>query len=261
MPTAIVAGLPPEIERRIRAALREGPSFQGWSVVWFRSKSRIPGLAPSQLPAIKEAASTTGGAHILVFRGRESREKALVTEDVAPYFRLRWLDPTLLRLIPNAVNEFVKTLAKVLEEELEWNLTVKPQDESCCLLLPECAFVASVRVRHVWTAAGEAGIERIRSAARVAKEFRSVHWLANKDGKRAWIDIEHKVFDHLGARRGRDAPFPRSWKLSHPLPPGFHFDITSKDSRPFAVGAADGRRHNILPLDHLNMDPHGYVTH
>jgi hypothetical protein len=262
MPTAIIAGLPPDIERRIRpAADRRVPLSPGWSIKWFRSKSRVPGLAPSQLSGVNEAASEEGDAHVLVFRGRDRSEEALLTARVASYFRVRWIEPKLLGLIPHAVEKFLNDIAQVLAEELEWDSSVKPHDESCCLLLPECAFAADKHVRQIWAAAGQAGADRIRAAARVVENFRTAHWKVYRNGVRKWIDREGRVFDHLGPRRGRVAPFPRSWKFSYPILPGFHFDVESRESRAFAIDDAAGRRHTVSAGEHLNMDPHGYVTH
>jgi hypothetical protein len=262
MPTAIIAGLPPDIERRVRSAAdRRLPLSPNWSVKWFRSKSRVPGLAPSQLSAVNGAASEEVDAHILALRGRDRTLDALLSAQVAPYFRVRWIEARLLRLIPHAVEEFLDDIARVLSEELEWSSNVKPQDESCCLLLPQCAFAADQHVQQLWAAASGAGSERIRAAIRVVENFRSAHWKLYRNGERKWIDDDGRVFDHLGPRRGRVAPFPRSWKFSYRLPPGFHFDVESRDSRAFAVDTSDGQRHTILAGGHLNIDPHGQVTH
>lgn len=262
MPTAIIAGMPPDLERRIRpAADLRAPLAPGWSIQWFRSKNQIPGLSPSQLPGVNEAASQAGGAHILAFRGRDKFEELQLKADVASYFRVRWIEPKQLKMIPHAMQEFLDDIAQVLSEELEWESKVKPQDESCCLLLPECGFTADRHVKHVWTSAGESGAERIRSAARAVENFWTAHWKVYRNGERKWIDREGRVFDHLGPRRGRAAPFPRSWKFSYPLPPGFHFDVESRTSRAFAVDAAGGTRLSVSAGKHVNMDPHGYVTH
>jgi len=223
-----------------------------------RSNTRSPGLAPSQVTKALDLAANEGGAHLLVMRGREKQEEALVSAGIAPYFRIRWVNGTLLKLIPHAMDRFFEGINQVLSEELEWTETVKPQDESCCLLLPECAFSAAADVRHVWSAALESGLERIRLAARASKQFEIRHWLSHRNGPRAWIDDDDKVFDHRGARHGL-APFPRSWKLSYQLPLGFHFDITSKVVRAFRVQSFDGGRHDALGSGHVNIDPHGYV--
>jgi|SRR5271157_450754 len=259
MPTAIIAGLPLDSERRVQSALKQRNRSPGvWQVIWMRSNGRMPGLAPSQLAGARQTASNAGGAHLLVFRGRQKREEDLVVAEVAPYFRVRWLEPTLLRSIPHSMNQFFETIDQFLNEELEWIETVKPRDESNCLLLPERAFSAGTDVRHLWTAASEAGIERIRLAALASERFAITHWLPDKNGPRAWIDHDGRVFNHRGARHG-EAPFPRRWKFSYQVVPGFHFDVTSRVSRPFYVQASNGGRHGASGLGHINIDPHGFV--
>jgi hypothetical protein len=259
MPTAIIAGLPLESERRVRSELKKSDRFPDlWRVTWLRSNGRVPGLAASQLNTALQTASDLEGAHFLIFHGRDKREEDIVVSKVSPYFRMRWIDQTLLRLIPHSLNEFFEIINRFLGEELEWAETVKPRDESYCLLLPQCAFSAEAKVAHLWTAATEAGIERVRLAARASKKFETTHWLPRNSGPRAWIDTNGRVFDHRGARHGL-APFPRGWKFSYQVVPGFHFDVTSNFSRPFHVDAVDGRRHAAIVDAHINIDPHGYV--
>ena len=161
MPTAIIAGLPPDSDRRIQSALKQRDPFPGiWEAIWIRSKSREPGLAQSQLEDARKTASSNGGGPLLIFRGRAKHEEDLIIAEVVPYFRVRWIERTFLTLIPHSMGQFFEAINEFLSQELEWINTVKPHDESCCLLLPECAFSAAANVRHLWTAAAEAGIER-----------------------------------------------------------------------------------------------------
>jgi hypothetical protein len=223
-----------------------------------RSNGRVSGLAPSQLESASQEAANSGGAHLLIFRGREKHEEAFVIDRIAPYFRMRWVERTVLKLIPHSMDQFFTAMNQVLAEELEWINTVKPHDESCCLLLPECAFSAAADVQHLWHAAAEAGIERIRLAALAGERFKMTHWLQTGTGARAWVDNADRVFDHRGARHGT-APFPRNWKFSYQVEPGFHYDVTSRVSRAFKIDASDGRRHSASGLEHINIDPHGRV--
>jgi hypothetical protein len=157
--------------------------------------------------------------------------------------------------------DFIGGLQEALKEESEWRASVLPRDESCCLLLPECAFVCDDRVKHVWTIATQSGIERIRGAARAMEQFQSLHWLTHveqgrHESGRAWIDVDSRAFKHKGPRHAV-SPFPRSWKFSYELPEGFHFDVTSNSA--FHVIAHDRARHTAAALAHINIDPHGYV--
>lgn len=258
MPTVIIGGVPPDTEKRVRAAARKGAIITtDWTIGWVRSKGHNPGLAPSQLDDLMYKASELGGAHILIFRSREIQIEALVATRVAPYFRVRWLDKRLLTLIPHSIDDFNIAIADILKEELEWNSAVKPQDESSCLLLPECAFAVSGRVKNLWGIASQSGSDRIRGAVKAVQKFRSTHWMRN-DVRRAWIDEGGRVFDHHGARHGV-APFPRSWKFSYHLPDGFHFDVTASESRGFTVMDWERKPHTVPSLSHVNIDPHGYI--
>ncbi len=173
MPTAIIAGLPPDIERRVRPIVdRDRPLSPDWAIKWFRSKSKVPGLAPSQFAGVNQVASENDGAHVLVFRGRDRSMHTMFSAQVANYFRVRWIETSLLRLIPHSTEEFLREIAQILSEELEWDLNVKPKDESCCLLLPDAhsqrmgkcsrfgqlraklGRIESVQLRELWSTFG-----------------------------------------------------------------------------------------------------------
>jgi hypothetical protein len=258
MPVAIVAGVPPDIDRRIQAALRSEASFGGWQILWLRSNGRTPGLAPGQIEIAANLAAEHNGANLLVFRGRSADDENALLARLVPNFRVRWIEATLLKLIPHDMPKFFGRISECLSEEAVWIDEVKPKDESCCLLLPSCAFSAKSEVRHLWTAASEAGIERIRLAVRAKERFSATHWLPQKNGARAWTDMDGRVFDHRGARHGI-APFPRMWKFAYQTTPGFHFDVTSRLSRNFHIQAFDGWRYNVPGSNHVNIDSHGYI--
>jgi hypothetical protein len=261
MQAAIIAGVPPDADRQIHAALSKGLGSisASWSLTWIRSKGPAPGLSPSQIQVVTEAAARAGGAHLIVIRNRDGREEQVIKAELTPYFRFRWLEHSLLKLIPHSFDKLFESINATLDEELKWAETVKPGDESCCLLLPECAFSPEAHAKHIWTAASESGSERIALAARAVQRFGTAHWLSGKkDGSRAWIDTYSRVFDHRGPRHGTP-PFPRGWKFSFQVVNGFHYDVTSRDSRKFHVLAIDGTSHNRKGTEHVNIDPHGYV--
>ena len=197
----------------------------------------------------------------MIFRSELTRDQTFVKTEIAPYFRVRWLDHRILKSIPHRIEDFFGAIGTVLNEELTWEETVKPRDESSCLLLPSCSFKANKSVSHLWEAASQAGIERIRLAADACRKFKEAHWQSDtrsRNSNRAWIDESRIVFEHRGQRH-RLAPFPRSWKFSYEVIGGFHYDAQSLDDRPFKVVAADGTRHTAPALGHINIDPHGVV--
>jgi hypothetical protein len=263
MPTAIIAGLPSDVERRVQAAQKNQPILpRAWTILWFRSKGHVPGLAPSQVNDVQRlAASQPGGAHILIFRSELTRDQTFVKAEIAPYFRVRWLDHKILKSIPHRFEDFFGAIKAVLTEEQVWEETVKPQDESSCLLLPSCSFNAKKSVSHLWEAASRAGIERIRLSAETCRKFKETHWLPDtrsRNSGRAWIDESNIIFEHRGQRHAL-APFPRSWKFSYEVVAGFHYDAQSLNDRPFNLVAGDGIRHTAPALGHVNIDPHGVV--
>src|SRR5271170_6559776 len=114
MHTVIIAGIPVDGLRRIQSALKRHSALSAdWQVIWMPSKGRIPGLAPSQLEEAKLTASAHAGAHLLISRGREKHEEDLVFREIAPYFRLRWIDNLLLKLIPHSIDELFQTINAV----------------------------------------------------------------------------------------------------------------------------------------------------
>lgn len=117
MPTAIIAGLPLESDRRVQSSLRQEDVLpSAWHVVWIRSKGRLPGLAPSQLDNLKQtAASHSGGAQLLVFRGELKRDHELLKAEIAPYFRLRWLDQSILKVDTSSDARFFRSYQRSSE--------------------------------------------------------------------------------------------------------------------------------------------------
>lgn len=176
-----------------------------------------------------------------------------------PYFRFRWLDNDLLGYFPDRVAEFISRISALLEEEEYWIRDVKPSNTHSPLVLPQTTFSAHRAVRNVWDLAAEAaGNDRIKGAALAIQSFQQHHGHKMDSGQRAWADTGGRAFDYSGQRHGT-APFPRSWKYSYAIPPGFHFDVTAINGREFSITDSVGVRHTAAARGYFNVDPHGSV--
>jgi hypothetical protein len=119
MPGAIIAGLPIDAQRRVRAALVAQFSLgDEWTTAWIHSKGRNPGIAPTQIPEVLTKASELGGAHVLALRGHNTHDDRVIIEGVQPYFRIRWVEKSILRFIPGEMSVFIAHVQRMLAEEL-----------------------------------------------------------------------------------------------------------------------------------------------
>ncbi len=257
MATAIIAGIPRDIQRRVKHALETAPKLPvGWAIKWLPSKNSVPGLAPSQAADAMEMAAAHDGAHLLLFTGRPFEVDRQVRDQIRPHFRVRKLSNHLLAQVPHRPETFIGAMVEVLEEEAQWDATVRPRTETSCVLLPECSFEADGPVRNVWALAFEQDTGRIRAAADAQMRFEAAHWRHVAGGNRRWTDRQGRIFGHSGPRHAI-ALFPENWKLSYRVPDGFHFDVTHNEGRQFTVRDRLGTQHRVGATAHLNLDPHG----
>lgn len=232
----------------------------GWVLHWVRSKTRTPGLSPSQIKEIQQLAADREGAHVLAYSRHGVPERQQVQERFLPFFRFRWLNSSTLSLIPHSMTDFFQTVEAALSEELLWDSLVKPRDILGPLLLPRCTFIARDEYSKVWDRALDYGADhRIESAARAIEAFTETYRLSIRGRGRRWVDGEGRVFDHSGPRHAQHAPFPYSWKYAFGIPLGFHYDVSSSQGRAISVRDHLGMVRTSTYGGHLNVDAHGVV--
>jgi hypothetical protein len=210
----------------------------------------------------QELADQQENPHVFGFSAQKDRQH--LADQIKPYFRFRWFDHGLLKCLGSPdPTPFVRELASNLAQESEWAARVKPSDLNSPLLLPESSFEPGRKHLNLWRHASAYGDpQNIVSAEKAIKGFRNAHHrkvnFKSFASTYKWVDERNRIYDQDGPRHGI-APFPRGWKYSYKIEPGFHFDVNQVDGRQFALIDATGRRHHVSAGDNLNIDPHGYV--
>jgi hypothetical protein len=262
MATALLLGIPQGYVGTAKSAIRDNASlFTAWSIKYVPSSGKF---AEILAPAVKQAlqlAEQYEDSHILGFSTQKNRQ-ALV-DQIRPYFRFRWFDEDALKCLGSPdPSFFVKTLASDLRQEHDWALRVKPLNLSSPLLLPESSFDCISKHRDLWRHASAYGDpNNIVGAEKAIDEFRNAYHRKvtfETFSKYAWVDDQARLYGRDGPRHGI-APFPRGWKYSYRIEPGFHFDVTQLEGRKFFVLDSSGKRHHAVANAHLNIDPHGHV--
>ncbi len=281
MTTAIIAGLPRSVAKRVEALLRSDVSSglvnksprtlrSGWEIQFFNSDNHEIGIHRRQVPYLANFVAEHGGGPVLGISTLAKLDRHYVRDAIRPYFRFLWLRNEMLSLISGMRDEFLMRLNHSLFSEEVWLERIKPKNTSSPLLLLEFCFVSSHPHSQLWNQALEYGdpertvaTEQAISEFTVAYEairkgFVDAHRTAATGQPARWIDLKQKLFDGNGARHG-GAPFPRRWKYSFELPNGFHWDVTTADGSKFALLDSTGTLYNIPTGKHCNVDSHGYV--
>jgi hypothetical protein len=259
MPHAIVAGIPSPVARRIGAALEKvSPCDWTFSLFPGRDQKRAS-LEPRQVEALQQEAAQRGGAH--VFAMTENRDNGPVAEQLRTYFRFRWLEPSMLRLVAQDEEAFIKQVQDVLKEETAWRARVMPDSKNSALVLPRRIFSCTAQSDVIWQLAEKYndGPEAFSAFERHAHKFELSHRRKVRSYERSyWVDDNRRVWKDDGALHGV-APFPRGWKYSWALPVGFHFDVEHEQERAFTLRDHEGRQHEVKASKYVNIDAHGWV--
>lgn len=258
MPNAIVAGVPPQWLRQVRAAL-DRLDTPHWSFTTFPSKgAREVGVELASVPLLQSKAHELDGAHILAFGGRNRNE---IAQDLRTHFRMRWLSSETLRAATANLEPFVEELQIVLAEEDSWRAALHPIDKRSALTLPQHGFVAVGGLPNIWALCEAFNKEEGFFQALVGhlERFSALYrkkW--DNHSQRFFIDDKSRVWKDEGPYHGT-APFPRDWKYSSLLPPKFHYDVQHERGQAFEYVGRDGRSKSVAANRHCNVDAHGYL--
>lgn len=263
MRVALLLGIPAGYVGTAKSAIAKSEAlFSAWSIKYIPSNRKEPAILEGMVRQAQEIADQHEDPHLLGFSAQQDRQ--LFADQLKPYFRFRWFDHLLLKCLgsPDPA-PFVQNLASELAEECEWADRVKPSDISSPLLLPECSFEAGRKHRDLWRHASAYGDpQNIRGAEKAISGFRNTHrrkvTYKSFNSAYKWVDERDRIYDQDGQRHGI-APFPRGWKFSYKVEPGFHFDVTHVSGRRFTLSDANGKLNIVTAGDNLNVDPHGYV--
>ncbi len=262
MSTALLLGFPPNHVVAAKAIVAKAPErFDKWSIKYAPASGRASGVTARDLEKIADFADQHADLHIVGFS--EDKNRREVSGRITPYFRFRWFKYELLRLLRSGdPTPYLDELQAILSEESEWTARVKPSAMNSPLLLPQCAFKCERGHGDMWRHALAYGdMQNIAGAEKAIEDFRDTHHrkLAFQNySKYAWIDAADRIFDEDGPRHGA-APYPRNWKFSYKVEPGFHYDVTHERGVRFSVDDFELRSHYVKPGNHLNIDPHGHV--
>lgn len=259
MGTAILLGIPEPYVARLRHALETHGGIPGvWTVKYIPAPKRLSEITNASLKQARKIADEHDTPHIFGFSIQQNRSDW--ASQLVPYFRFRWCDQLVSKLNHLATPDpgpFLTQFAADLAEEEQWTLRVKPADMGSPLLLPECSFDAGTPHRDLWRHARSYGDPNtVEGAEKAIREFERIY--LRKSVHYQWVDRRDLVYGRNGPRHA-DAPFPRGWKYSYRLPPGFHFDVTQTEKRKFYLFDAEGLRHSAVSGGYINIDPHGYV--
>lgn len=261
MPSALLIGLPRDHVRRIRSAVEGGRAqyLSGWEVGYIPSPRKdTVEIRPTEIERAIEQASQFGGAHILGFSKQDGRVRQDIARKIRPHFRFVWMKNDLLARLHTPA-DFLSGINGVLSGEEWWRQQIQPQDCTSPLLLPESCFDVEHPHQLIWEEANQYGDPKLfESVARRLDHFGEVYWQNLSGAGRRWIDRGRRVFDHTGPRHAQ-APSPRDYKFSYPIPAGFHYDVKHMDERPFRLLGLDARGYQVVARGYLNVDPHGHV--
>lgn len=262
MGTALLLGIPSGYVKTAKNAVAKNANmFTDWSIKYVPSPRNEAEISPRLVEQAKESARQHEDAHILGFSAQKDRRR--FEDQIKPYFRFRWFEHSFLRCLGSPdPSPFVQRLASDLAEESEWTTRVKPSDLGSPLLLPECSFESKGNHLDLWRHATSYGDpENIVSAEKAIHKFRNTYHrkvnLATFSTYK-WVDERDRVYGRDGERHG-NPPFPREWKYSYKIEPGFHFDVTHLDGRKFVLYDVHRQAHQVTTDSYLNVDPHGYV--
>ncbi|TLP59013.1 MULTISPECIES: hypothetical protein [Pseudomonas] len=262
----IIAGVAGSRVKRLQSVFVEiGCEFDPWVFTVFAgSDSKEDGLRKVQVEALLDKVVSQGGATVVgVASGTAADRELLAIEPmIRPFFRYRRIDACHLKLAYSAPSlaDFKRFLADVLEEECFWQEHIKPKDQYSPLILPE--MFLSKKHHGLWRMAESYnGLDNLKGVKKSLARFSDDHSRqARSNNYPVWVDSKERAWDVRGPRHGK-ATFPETWKYSHQLIEGLHFDVSSVNQRSFEFVDRYKKTHfkKNGPTEYLNVTPFGAV--
>jgi hypothetical protein len=261
MKTALLFGIPQGYVDAARGAIQKhAAQFENWAIK-YHPAGGSKRVSQKDLSRIEDFVNKHEDLHIVGFSDDSDRQR--LADQIELYFRFRWFNYEHLKWLTSpAPGRFAESLAVTLSEELEWAARVKPSGLGSPLLLPETVFKPEGKHQRMWRYARAYGdMQNVIGAEKAIKAFQLTHHRKVEFqglSKQRWIDDGDRIFGQDGPWHGV-APYPRNWKYSYKIEPGFHFDVTHLDGRKFSVQDSTGRTFSVKVGSYINVDPHGYV--
>lgn len=252
--------MPREVVGRIRAANEAGAAYRsGWSIDYLPSpRAGNAEIRPREIEEAIRRAGDLGGAHVLGLSKQDGAVRKAIGREIRPYFRFLWLKSTLLSKA-HSPDLLIGDLNAVLEQEETWAISIRPTSVASALLLPSTCFVVDRAFESIWEEAEESGNSAMFGAVeRRLDAFRARYWNKVSNKGSLWVDSVQKIFDHTGPRHA-DAPSPRDYKYSYPIPSGFHYDVSHLDRRAFRILDNERNEQRVTANGYINVDPHGHL--
>ena len=267
MPRFILAGhqrgLAKFVEEAIEVA-KAANRLGGWEACLLHSRLQNQSiLEAGQVAQVLEEASKDGGGH--VFGISVDRGRARVEQQIKPYFRFRWINPSAVAKVGQRDFEpLIAELERAILEDAAWIESVKPKNPASPLALPGTLFKAKGEFANLWTRCEAYGdIGAIRAAGALINKFTASFRKpidTNKNEKTPWLDHADWVWKDDGEEHGT-AVFPKNWKYSWSVPEKFHFDVMPKDPKTKSHFMDVNGVNHKLPKNskYMNITVHGEV--
>lgn len=258
----LLVGVPRSVVKRVRAALQGVQAdITPWTITLIPSVDpNNGGLAQSQVSSVLDKAAEFDGAVIFGVPGSQARNFGSIEQQIRPYFRYRRFPMEDLGLSLSEPAVFRGILSRIIEEENYWLERIKPKDSYSPLILP--SLFCSKHYSGIWRLAESYNdLPNLREAEKLLAGFLDRHKKKVMDKKHlTWVDSNECAWDDRGPRHG-NAKFPETWKYSHRILEGLHFDVSHAKAQVFEYVDCHGIKHRVKkgPREYLNITPYGAV--
>lgn len=267
MPGFVLAGHQRGLAKLVAEAIDIGAAsgrLRGWDVRLLHSRMQNQSiLDASQVDGVLDLARELNGGH--VFGVSVDRERAKIEHQIKPYFRFRWINPSVIALTGQRDFEpLIAELERAVTEDEVWINDVKPHTTASPLALPGKLFKAKGEFQNLWARSERHGdIGEIRAVGVLIEKFTTTYRRAidtTKNEKTPWVDLDDWVWKDDGEEHG-SAPFPKNWKYSWAVPEEFHFDVMPRNAKTKThFSDVHGNSHKLPKKSkYMNVTVHGEV--